>query len=298
MLIVSLLVIILHFIRSSSASLTSANKIFKISAEHMNMTRNNNEDMPFVTVAFAQTLDGSIAPIYKRRLNISSVGSFQLLHSLRSQHDAVLVGFNTISIDKPRLNVRNPLPGHSGDSSKKPRAVILDTHLKIASSIHELQVHRPVICTCVQPFDDLYLTVQAKLALIGGDLISCKSNINGRVDIHECLKLIHDVLDIKSVLVEGGANILQDFFSYAELISQVLVSIQPSFLGGYRSMTKELIDPLSLSNVYLGSVEGNILVYGRVEKTENLTHSIEDGFSRDNLRYLADGDHSFFSDDL
>lgn len=38
-------------------------------------------EKPFVTVAFAQTIDGSIAPVAKRRLNISSAGNLILPNS-------------------------------------------------------------------------------------------------------------------------------------------------------------------------------------------------------------------------
>jgi len=82
---------------------------------------------PFVTLAYAQTLDGMIAaklPITSTNnkfldkndcnsvanstsnMKLSSSQSMKLTHFLRSCHDGILVGGSTFAVDKPRLNVR------------------------------------------------------------------------------------------------------------------------------------------------------------------------------------------------
>lgn len=116
------------------------------------------------------------------------------------------------------------------------------------------------------------------LALIDGVVVQCPMNpFTKRVDIRSCLRQLHEDYHISSVLVEGGANVLQDFLEN-KLVDQVVVSIQPSFLGGYRFMTKELESPLNLQNVHIGSVQGNILVHGEVLHTRE--GQVEDGFDR------------------
>jgi riboflavin biosynthesis pyrimidine reductase len=77
---------------------------------------------PFITLSFAQTLDGSIAPAEAGRLNISSESSLALTHRLRSMHDCILVGAGTVRVDNPRLNVRW---GSSSVSGKGRRVVCL-----------------------------------------------------------------------------------------------------------------------------------------------------------------------------
>eukprot|EP01031_Cornospumella_fuschlensis_P008282 gene8282-10213_t len=76
------------------------------SAMHEIVQSKADLDLPCVTLCYAQTLDGSIAPAAKRRLDISSEASFALLHSLRALHDAVLVGVGTLLTDCPQLTVR------------------------------------------------------------------------------------------------------------------------------------------------------------------------------------------------
>lgn len=59
--------------------------------------------MPFVILKMAETLDGKIATKTGESKWISSEKSRKLVHKLRRQVDAIMVGANTGRIDKPRL---------------------------------------------------------------------------------------------------------------------------------------------------------------------------------------------------
>jgi len=60
--------------------------------------------MPFVILKMAETLDGKIATRTGESKWISSEKSRRLVHKLRRQVDAVVVGANTARIDKTRIN--------------------------------------------------------------------------------------------------------------------------------------------------------------------------------------------------
>ena len=66
----------------------------------------HRRDHLFVTVCYAQTLDGSISTESGETLLISGPESMRLTHQLRAVHDGILVGVNTVLADNPRLNVR------------------------------------------------------------------------------------------------------------------------------------------------------------------------------------------------
>ena len=70
---------------------------------------------------------------------------------------------------------------------------------------------------------------------------------------------------MNSLLVEGGANIIQSVLE-SHLASQVVVTIRPCFLGGYRSLTHELPQPLNLLKAAAASVGGDVVIYGRLQK--------------------------------
>ena len=102
------------------------------------------------------------------------------MHSLRNCHDGVLIGISTLLLDKPRLNVREVLPGITPvDQEHQPSPIILDSTLKILD-IDNLKVLRPVVLTTVFPGDERYTSAQAKIEAMGGKLVSCRRDIQGR----------------------------------------------------------------------------------------------------------------------
>ncbi|MBM3284434.1 MAG: bifunctional diaminohydroxyphosphoribosylaminopyrimidine deaminase/5-amino-6-(5-phosphoribosylamino)uracil reductase RibD, partial [Candidatus Aminicenantes bacterium] len=81
--------------------------------------------IPFLTLKAAVGLDGRIA---SRRLDsrwISSPESREYTHVLRGEHDAIMVGINTIIRDDPLLTVRHP-----GWKKKKILRLIVDSQLR------------------------------------------------------------------------------------------------------------------------------------------------------------------------
>jgi hypothetical protein len=90
---------------TESMNIKNAMQILARSTDRLKKYSNNEEHAdyyPSATIAFAQTLDGSIAPISKERMSISSETSFKLLHSLRCCHEGILIGINTLVCDEVR----------------------------------------------------------------------------------------------------------------------------------------------------------------------------------------------------
>ena len=81
--------------------------------------------IPFVTLKAALTLDGKIACRTGDSKWISSAGTRDYIHLLRGEHDAIMIGVNTLVADDPRLTVRHPNWG-----GKEIVRVILDSRLR------------------------------------------------------------------------------------------------------------------------------------------------------------------------
>jgi riboflavin biosynthesis pyrimidine reductase len=78
------------------------------------------------------------------------------------------------------------------------------------------------------------------------------------------LQLLCERFGITSVLIEGGAGVLQSVLEQG-LADQAVVTIQPAFLGGYRCLTGQLAQGLvQLSDVAVESVYGDVVLYGRL----------------------------------
>ena len=86
----------------------------------------------WVTLSYAQSLDGSIAARRGSPLVLSGSATLEITHHLRSRHAAILVGIGTLLADDPQLTVRL-VPGED------PQPVVLDSQLRFPLDARLLQ---------------------------------------------------------------------------------------------------------------------------------------------------------------
>jgi 5-amino-6-(5-phosphoribosylamino)uracil reductase/diaminohydroxyphosphoribosylaminopyrimidine deaminase/5-amino-6-(5-phosphoribosylamino)uracil reductase len=80
---------------------------------------------PVVTLHFAQSLDGRIGlGSAHERVILSSEEGLAAAHLARAEHDAVLVGIETVLHDDPLLTVRSGGPA-------QPLRIVLDSSLRL-----------------------------------------------------------------------------------------------------------------------------------------------------------------------
>lgn len=211
---------------------------------------------PFVTLSYAQSLDGSIAAVPGQPTILSSHESLQLTHALRAAHDAILVGIGTVLTDNPRLNVRLT-------SGKNPQPVVVDSQLRLPPDARLFQVHKTVWVATAQPDPKRW----AKLAKNDARLLPL-SDETGQVNLRALLKQLGKE-GICSIMVEGGAQILTSFLT-ERLADYVVVTIAPTFLGGMpcicsTSQKKPLASQSlpRLDDIVYTQVGADMVVWGR-----------------------------------
>lgn len=180
-------------------------------------------DRPFLTLSYAQSLDGSIAITAGAQTDISSPESLQMTHRLRAIHDGILVGIGTVLSDDPQLTVREV-------AGRNPTPIILDSHLRTPTNARVLHDQPPIIFHSAHASDGR----KAELRAQGADLIEIPLEREGRLDGQAALLNLHH-LGIQRVMVEGGATVIS-YILASGLADMLVLTIAPFLLGGLRAL--------------------------------------------------------------
>lgn len=176
---------------------------------------------PFVTVKYAQTLDGRIATASGQSQWISSPASLNFAHQMRACHDAILVGVGTVRADNPTLTVRRV-------RGRNPLRVILDSNLVVsprANVMRHLKEAPTLVATTKQASDRAF----QELAETGAEIVTIQPDEQNRVNLRELLKVLA-ARNVSSVLIEGGAQMITSALR-DNLVNRLVVVIAPKILG-------------------------------------------------------------------
>ena len=184
-------------------------------------------DRPFVTLAYAQSVDGSITTARGERYSLSGPDALRFTHALRARHDAILIGVGTVLADDPELRVRLA-------DGPSPLPIIVDSRVRTPNDAKLLsRPGRSVWIAAASFAGSVGREQQARVARIqaeGRRIIDCPALPNGWVDLEALLRRL-GAEGVKHVMVEGGARIITSFLA-ARLVDYAIVTIAPEFLGG------------------------------------------------------------------
>lgn len=171
--------------------------VLESEAKKLNKTFNwfHLKKLPYVTLKWAQTannfLDGPKTNRTKA-LQISNSFVSQWVHKLRAQHQGILIGKSTLLLDVPLLTNR-----YFG--SKQPIPIILcSDYTSIQNEVLALKKHHQRIIVINSERESF---IQSGIEVF---------KVNSTRNITQVLELLFE-LKIQSVLVEGGAAILESF---------------------------------------------------------------------------------------
>ncbi len=215
---------------------------------------------PFVTLKFAQSIDGRIATTTGHSQWISSQPSLRLAHKERALHDAVLVGLGTVLKDDPQLTVRLV-------RGRNPIRIILDSALKIplnAAVLRNQDMAKTLIATTTRGS----LKKRLRIEKMGIEILTIGRNLKGGVNLRRLLDELGK-RSISSVLVEGGSSIITSFLR-EKLANRMLVVIAPKIIGKGIEAVGDLrimkIDKaLKLSHWKVSQKGDDLIIDGRFE---------------------------------
>jgi GTP cyclohydrolase II len=196
---------------------------------------------PYVTLSYAQSIDGSIASRPGRPLSLSCNEAMVFTHRLRSIHDGILVGIGTILSDNPLLTVRHV----NGNS---PQPIVVDGRLRFPLDAHALQNHRklPWIATAVEPDTER----EQALVKSGVKVLHIPFDRDGLIDLTVLLARLRE-MNVESLMVEGGAQIITSFLKH-RLVDQLVLTMAPIYIGGMQAvwpLQLSLLNPPRLENM-------------------------------------------------
>lgn len=187
----------------------------------------------YVTVTYAQSLDGSIAGVQGQPMRLSGAESLTVTHGLRTIHDGILIGINTLLNDDPRLNTRL-VPGGS------PIPVIIDSQLRTPTEAKIFDHHPQVVIATLSErkrrvvSQDSAFRHREELLGKGARIVEVNANQFGGISLSALLLRLRD-MHIDTLMVEGGATVLTSFLR--ERIADFgVVTIAPQFVGGRRML--------------------------------------------------------------
>lgn len=150
----------------------------------------HTQHRPYIILKWAETGDRRIAGTGTDRLLISNDQTNRLVHKWRGEEASILIGTNTALLDDPELTTRH----WKGPS---PVRLVVDMELKLPLSLKIFNRKQKTI---------VFNTIKHEE----------KNNLNF-YQVTEDVSLVHQIVNalyqmkIQSVIVEGGAKLLQSF---------------------------------------------------------------------------------------
>ncbi|MEI6264448.1 MAG: bifunctional diaminohydroxyphosphoribosylaminopyrimidine deaminase/5-amino-6-(5-phosphoribosylamino)uracil reductase RibD [Sphingobacteriia bacterium] len=145
---------------------------------------------PYIILKWAQTADTKIASASNERLFITNSISNTLVHQWRSEVAAILVGTNTALKDNPKLNNRFW-------TGKSPIRLVIDLSLRLPTHLHLFSDGQPTIVFNYKKSE--------RIGAVKYEQVLSNQSVLAQI-IEFCY-----LQNYQSILVEGGASILQSF---------------------------------------------------------------------------------------
>jgi diaminohydroxyphosphoribosylaminopyrimidine deaminase/5-amino-6-(5-phosphoribosylamino)uracil reductase len=165
---------------------------------------------PYIILKWAQTIDGFVAQKNFDSKWISDWYSRKIVHKWRSEEDAIMVGTSTAHFDNPSLNTREWI-------GKNPLRIVIDKQLRLSHDLALFDGSIPTICYNLHKHETINALHFVKIE-----------------EEHFIENLLEDLFQrkIHSIIVEGGANLLQ-YFLNSEIWDEARVFISPTtFFNG------------------------------------------------------------------
>lgn len=213
---------------------------------------------PYVTMKFAASLDGKIATRTGDSKYITGAEARRWVHRERDDHDAIMVGINTVLADDPQLTARDP-------EGRTPTKIIVDSRGRLPrdAKLFEQAENGVVVLTTEAGAQSLKGRKELRI------LVS--EQRDGRVCLEDALQRLGKA-GFNTVFLEGGSGLNGSMLDRG-LVDRVAGFVAPVLLGGKGALSpvggkgKETVeDGLRLRDVGWTPLGSDLLVEGYLWK--------------------------------
>lgn len=213
---------------------------------------------PFIALKTATSLDGKIATYSGESQWITSAESRKVVHQLRQDYTAILVGINTVLKDDPALTVR------LDKEVKNPIKVVVDTSLKTPHGFKVLDDKAPLIIATTRMASKARIAEFEEYHNVQVWVCPLK---DGVVNLEYLLEKLGEE-GIDSLLIEGGGSINFSVLQH-HLPQKIYAFIAPKIIGGMNTKSsftgkgiKHLADVPELKEVHYQTIGNDLLMEG------------------------------------
>lgn len=153
---------------------------------------------PFIILKWAETANGFIAAEGGEQMQISNELSKKLVHKMRAESAAIMVGTNTAQLDNPSLTTRNW-------TGQNPIRVLIDKQLRFKQTMNIFSADAETLIYNLH--GSAKLTQGSNGEIIQAEYVQLPENENFLLNLID--NLYHR--NIQSVMVEGGTKLIESF---------------------------------------------------------------------------------------
>lgn len=173
-----------------------------------------------VTLKLATSLDGRIALATGESRWITGDAAREVVHRLRAEHDAVVVGVETALADDPELTVR--LAGWNG---RQPTRVVLDSRQRLAAECRLVATAREIPTVVISTTPPEPHLVEAGVTVLQVEAVG-----DGRPELQDVVETLA-AHGLRRLFVEGGGQVAGSFLRCG-LVDQLEWFRAPLAIGG------------------------------------------------------------------
>jgi 2,5-diamino-6-(ribosylamino)-4(3H)-pyrimidinone 5'-phosphate reductase len=180
---------------------------------------------PYIILSAAMTIDGKIAS-KDGDPDISNEEDWKIVHKLRTEVNAIMVGKGSIIKDNPKLHIK--YYNHNGYYR-----IVLDSNLSIPIESNVVTYEPITYPTIIVTTEDAPIDKIKKFEAKNVNII--KSGNGSKVDVVKLMPILYEK-GIERILLEGGGNLNWSFVKN-HLIDELRITIGPWIVGGKNAVS-------------------------------------------------------------